>query len=208
MIRIVLADDHPLYCDGVAAALTAREDFDLVAVAGDGRSALSLIREHRPDVAVLDLNMPELSGLEVVTAIEREGLGTRTLILSASSETPVIVHAVALGVAGYLLKDVSRGEICDAVAAVASGQVVLSPEAQVAVASGLRAPRAPRQLITDREREILQLTADGMSAAAVGAALHLSPATVKTHLRRVYEKLGVSERAAAVAVAMRMRILD
>lgn len=207
-LRILLADDHPVYCDGLSEAVSARDELELVAVATDGGQAISLVREHLPDVAVLDVKMPDMSGLDVAAAILREGLPTRTLLLSAFDDEEIIVRAVSLGVGGYMLKDASRVAICDAMVAVAEGRVILAPEAQAAVAMGLRARRAPPMIITAREREILQLTADGMSAAAVGKALFLSPATVKTHLRRIYEKLGVSERAAAVAVAMRMGILE
>jgi len=207
-IRVLLADDHPVYCDGLSEAIAGRDDLELVGIAADGRQAISLVRTHLPDVAVLDVKMPHLSGLDAAAAIIREGLPTRILLLSAFDDEQLIVRAVSLGVSGYMLKDASRVAICDAIVSVAEGGVILAPEAQSAVVTGLRARQAPEMVVTAREREILQLTADGMSAAAVGEALFLSPATVKTHLRRIYEKLGVSERAAAVAVAMRLGILE
>jgi two-component system, NarL family, nitrate/nitrite response regulator NarL len=208
-IRVVIADDHPVYCDGLAEAVAARAGLDLVGTARDGRAALEMVRELVPDVAVLDVKMPHASGLDVAIAIARDGLATRTLLLSAVDDPKVIVDAVAAGVGGYVIKDASRGDICDAIVAVAEGRVVLAPEAQTAVAAGLRAHgEAGHGRLTDREREILQMTAEGLSAARIGDALFLSPATVKTHLRSIYEKLGVSERAAAVAVAMRRGIVE
>jgi two-component system, NarL family, nitrate/nitrite response regulator NarL len=120
----------------------------------------------------------------------------------------VIVDAIAAGVGGYVLKDASREAICDAIVAVAAGQVVLAPDAQTAVAAGLRTQDGRGVRLSDRERQILQMTAEGLSAARIGEALYLSPATIKTHLRSIYEKLGVSERAAAVAVAMRRGLVE
>ena len=205
--RVILADDHPVYRDGLAQAIAGRDDLEVVAEASDGRAAIAAIREHRPEVAVLDVKMPGLTGIEVAAEIAREEIPTGVLLLSATDDPAAIVEAVATGVSGYLLKDASRQVICDAIADVAAGRVVLSPEAQAAVAGGLRAQRRT-EVISERERQILQLTAEGMSSARVGEVLHLSPATVKTHLRSIYEKLGVSERAAAVAVAMRMGLLE
>jgi two-component system nitrate/nitrite response regulator NarL len=209
MVRVLVADDHPVYREGVARAVSERAGLDLVAVAADGREAMTGIREMTPDVAVLDVRMPGLSGIEIVAEIGRERLPTRVLLLSAQSDEQLIFDGVSAGASGYLLKDSDRSDICAAVEAIAAGRAVLAPEAQTALAQGVRLRGAARgPAISEREREVLALTADGLSAPQIGARLHLSPATVKSHLQSVYEKLGVSDRAAAVATAIRLGVLE
>lgn len=208
-VRVLVADDHPVFRDGLARAIADHPALELVGVADDGRAAMTLIRELGPHVAVLDVKMPGLTGPEVVAEITRERLPTKALLLSALADERVIFDAVANGVDGYLLKDADRETICAAIEAVAGGRTVLAPEAQTALARGVRARESSRgPAISPREREVLKLTADGLSAARIGETLHLSPATVKSHLHSVYEKLGVSERAAAVAVAMRLGLME
>ncbi|HET6691359.1 MAG TPA: response regulator transcription factor [Miltoncostaeaceae bacterium] len=193
----------------MARAISERAGLDLVAVAADGREAMTGIREMTPDVAVLDVRMPGLSGIEIVAEIGRERLPTRVLLLSAQSDEQLIFDGVSAGASGYLLKDSDRSDICAAVEAIAAGRAVLAPEAQTALAQGVRLRGAARgPAISEREREVLALTADGLSAPQIGARLHLSPATVKSHLQSVYEKLGVSDRAAAVATAIRLGVLE
>ncbi|HTI34571.1 MAG TPA: response regulator transcription factor [Miltoncostaea sp.] len=209
MVRVLVADDHPVYREGVARAISDRAGLELVGVAADGREAMAGIRELTPDVAVLDVRMPGLSGIDVVAEIARERLPTRVLLLSAQSDEQLIFDGVSVGASGYLLKDSDRSDICAAVEAIAAGRAVLAPEAQTALAQGVRIRGAAQgPAISDREREVLALTADGLSAPQIGARLHLSPATVKSHLQNVYEKLGVSDRAAAVATAIRLGLLE
>jgi two-component system nitrate/nitrite response regulator NarL len=207
---VVIADDHPLYREALAGAISRRPDLELVGEAADGRTALELIRRHAPDVAVLDMRMPDLRGLEVVAALTRDGSPTRVLMLSAALESSVVYAAVAAGAAGYWSKDGERDAICDAIAAVARGEKVLDPSLQAGVFTEIhsREVNADRPVLTDREGEILALIAAGMSAPAIGEQLFLSTATVKTHLAHLYEKLGVSDRAAAVAEAMRRGLLE
>lgn len=208
-VRVFLADDHPIFREGLARAIGENPGMEVVGTASQGRAAIETIRSLRPDVAVLDVRMPGLTGVEVTEAIAREALPTRVLLLSALADDAMVLQAVASGAAGYLLKDASRADICAAIAAVADGRAVLSPTAQTALASGVRRRFGEgRPVITDREREVLRLTAEGMSASQIGGALHVSPATVKAHLSSVYEKLGVSERAAAVATAIRLGLLE
>ncbi|HTI34407.1 MAG TPA: response regulator transcription factor [Miltoncostaea sp.] len=209
MVRVLVADDHPVYREGVARAITDRAGLELVGVAADGREAMARIRELTPDVAVLDVRMPGLSGIDVVAEIARERIPTRVLLLSAQSDEQLIFDGVSVGASGYLLKDSDRSDICAAVEAIAAGRAVLAPEAQTALAQGVRLRGAAQgPAISEREREVLALTADGLSAPQIGARLHLSPATVKSHLQNVYEKLGVSDRAAAVATAIRLGLLE
>ncbi|MDP9344590.1 MAG: response regulator transcription factor [Actinomycetota bacterium] len=206
---VLVADDHPLYRAAVARAVGARADLELVGVAEDGEEALAIIRDRRPAVAVLDVQMPALDGVGVLEAIGRDGLGTRVVLLSADLAGETVYAAVAGGVGAYLSKASTGERICEVVAAVARGEVVLPAEVQAGLAAQIQArdgPAAP--VLTAREGEVLALIADGLSAPAIGARLHLSTATIKTHLHTLYEKLGVSDRAAAVAEAMRRGMLD
>lgn len=208
-VRVIVADDHPLYRESVVRAVKERPEFELVAEVSDGREALAEIRRLQPDVAVLDLKMPELDALQVLNAVQRDGLVTRVVLLSAFLEGALVFQAVASGAAAYLSKDADRRHVCDAIAAVARGETVLDAEAQAGIAGEVRVRgRTERPALTPREREILVHVAEGRGAPEIGKLLHLSPATVKGHLQSIYEKLGVSERAAAVAEAMRRGLLE
>jgi two-component system nitrate/nitrite response regulator NarL len=208
-IRIILADDHPLYLEGVARAVKERPEFELVGTASSGREALDLVREHTPDVAVLDINIPDLSGIAILHAIVRDDLPTRVVLLSADGGSAKVLEAVREGAAGYLTKEASRRDICDAISAVARGQTVLSPQTQAGLASAVRELDAPAASpLSSREREVLLLIAEGVSGPDIAKRLHLSPSTIKSHTQTLYEKLGVSERAAAVAEAMRQGLLE
>ena len=146
----------------------------------------------------------------MLEAVKRDRLGTRVILLSAHVGSEVVYQAVAAGASGYLSKEAEAGQICDAVVAVARGETVLAPQIQAALAGEIQrhADLRERPALSEREREVLVRIADGLSAPEIGAQLHLSPATVKTHLQSLYDKLGVSERAAAVAEAMRRGLLE
>jgi two-component system nitrate/nitrite response regulator NarL len=208
-VRVLAADGEPLYRDAVARAISSRPELELVYSAGDGREALDAIGAARPDVAVIGGTLGGLTGEQVLNAVAREGLDTRVVMIAARPEPGRVYAALAHGAAAYLTKDTDARELCDAITAVARGGTVLSSELQAGVAGEirLRAPRAGPVMST-RERETLTLIAEGLSAPEIGRVLHLSTATVKTHLRHIYEKLGVSERAAAVAEAMRRGLLE
>jgi two-component system nitrate/nitrite response regulator NarL len=208
-VSVYIGEDHPIYLEGLVRALRQRPEFDVVGTSQDGREALSEIRALNPDVAILDESMPGLLGNDVLQAISRDGLPTRVMMLSASLDSAVVFRAVANGVRAYLTKDSDRATICDAVAAVARGQTVLAPEVQAGLADQVRRREHDgRPSLSPREQEILQRAANGRSAPDIARELHISTATVKTHLRNLYEKLGVSERAAAVAEAMRRGLLE
>ncbi len=208
-VSVYVGEDHPIYLEGLVRALAQRPDLDVVGSAGHGRLVLDEIRTLRPDVAVLDENMPGLLGNDVLQAISRDGLPTRVVMLSASVDSAVVFRAVANGVRAYLTKDSDRSAICDAVAAVARGQTVLAPEAQAGLAEEVRTRQSEqRPTLSRREREVLERAATGLSAPEIARELSISTATVKTHLRNLYDKLGVSERAAAVAEAMRRGLLE
>lgn len=190
-------------------AIRERPELELVASAGDGRAALDAIGAARPDVAIVGGTLDGLSGEQVLNAVARDGLGTRVVMIAARPEPEEVYTALADGAAGYLTKDADARELCDAITAVARGGTVLAPELQGGVAQEIRI-RTPRErpLMTDRERQTLRLIAEGLTAPAIADSLHLSTATVKTHLQHIYAKLGVSERAAAVAEAMRRGLLE
>jgi two-component system nitrate/nitrite response regulator NarL len=208
-VRVLAADGQPLYRDAVARAIRERPELELVAQAGDGREALDAIGAEEPDVAVIDRTLSGLSGDQVLNAVARDGLRTRVVMIAARPDSREVYAALAEGAAGYLTKEADARELCDAITAVARGRTVLAPELQAGVAGEIRL-RAPheRPVMSARESETLTLIAEGLSAPEIGRTLHLSTATVKTHLQHIYEKLGVSERAAAVAEAMRRGLLE
>jgi two-component system nitrate/nitrite response regulator NarL len=208
-ISVYVADDHPIYREGLVGAIKARPDLELVGEAENGRDALAEIRELRPDVAVLDLAMPELSGFDVLNAIQRDEVPTRVVVLSASAESESVFRAIAEGAVAYVPKDSGRNEVCDAIVAASRGEVVLSAAVHGDLASEIRnRGRTERPTLTAREQDVLRLTAEGLSAPEIGFRLHIAAATVKTHMGSAYEKLGVSDRAAAVAEAMRQGLLE
>jgi two-component system nitrate/nitrite response regulator NarL len=198
-VRVYVADDHPVFRDGVVLALDRRPDFEVVGEADDGRTALDEIRVLAPDVALLDVKMPGLDGHAVLRAIRRDDLPTRVVLLSAMVLAPDQRAGVAAGALAYLSKELDRDAICEAVAAAGRGERL-----QLDVAE----PISERPLLSPRELEVLRLTAGGQSAPAIGRELHLSRETVKTHLKNLYEKLGVSDRAAAVAEGMRRGLVE
>jgi two-component system nitrate/nitrite response regulator NarL len=206
---VLVADDHPLYRNGLLEAIGKRSPLELVGEAETGREALEKIRKLRPDVAVLDMKMPGLDGIEVLRAVRGEELETKILFLSAYLESATVYEAVEAGARGYISKDSDAETVCDAIAAVARGETIMGSDTAGVIAEEIRV-RAPteRGTLSQREREILLLTADGHSAAVIAGKLYLSPATVKTHLQRIYQKLGVSDRAAAVAEAMRRGLFE
>jgi two-component system, NarL family, nitrate/nitrite response regulator NarL len=205
---VLIVDNHPVYRDGLARALKARTDLELVAEAEGGRKALALISELHPEVAAVDMRMPGVDGLQVLAACSRDFPETRVLILSAHLDGDIAYRALAEGAAGFISKDSARDAICDAIATVAHGGIALCAEVEVDLASEIRKrTRVERGSLTEREIEVLGLVAAGGSAAEIGGQLHLSPTTVKSHLRNLYAKLGVSDRAAAVAEAMRRGLL-
>jgi len=207
---VLIADDHPLFREAIARVIAGREDLELVAEAADGRAALEKIRELEPDVAVIDVRMPELDGSDVLLALREEGLKTNVVFLSAFLDSKTVYDAVAAGANAYLSKEAETDEIVTAILAAARGETILGPEVQTGLAEQIRfrEENESRPRLSDREHEVLQLIAEGLSAPEIGERIHLSTATVKTHLQHLYEKLGVSERAAAVAEGMRRGLVE
>ena len=209
-VTVLVADDHPLFREGLARAVRERPGLELVGEVGDGRAALDGIRELSPAVAVVDLRLPGLDGVEIANAVARDALPTRVLVLSAFTEPRLIYEAMAAGAAGYYSKDADREAVLDAVAALARGESRVEPRLQNALFGELheRARDTEAPVLSPRERQILTLMAEGASAPAIGKQLYLAAATVKSHQARIYGKLGVSDRAAAVAEAMRRGLLE
>jgi two-component system nitrate/nitrite response regulator NarL len=208
-IRVLTGDAQPLFRDAVARTIRQGATLELVGEVADGRAALDAIVALRPDVAVLDLPLPTLDGDRVLRAVTRDGLPTRILFLCAGASPDRAYRALEDGAAGLLTKHASAEQLCEAIRAAARGETVLSREVMSGVAHEIRLRAgAGRVRLTERERAILRQIADGHSLPAIARALHLAPATVKTHVAHVYEKLGVGERAAAVAEAMRRGLLE
>jgi len=208
-VRVLVADDHPLYRKALVDAVKSRPGLELVADVAEGLEALELIRDLRPEVALLDVQMPGLDGLAVLNAVTREELPTRVLLVTAHVDPATAFKAVGAGAAGCLLKDADGDTLTDAIAAVARGETVLAPEVQAGIAREIRGRSVQERLVLSvREHEIRMLTAAGLSAPEVADRLVLSPATVRTHLQHLYDKLEVSDRAAAVAEAMRRGIIE
>jgi two-component system nitrate/nitrite response regulator NarL len=206
MTTVLVADDHPIYLDGICAAIVAASDLELVDRCEDGATALAKIVEQAPDVAVLDLKMPRLDTLDIVRRLSGERAGTRVLVLSAYTDGATVWELLEAGALGYLAKDEPRERVCEAIRVVARGDTALGQSAQTQIAQELRR-RGGSSPLTDREAEILGLLADGRSAPDIARELILGTSTVKTHLRNIYAKLDVDDRAAAVAEAMRRGLL-
>ncbi|MEU8520832.1 response regulator transcription factor [Streptomyces sp. NBC_01216] len=209
-VRVIVADDHPIYREGVVRALTQSGQAEVVAEAEDGAQALEHIRKHRPDVAVVDQRLPRLDGIAVLHAVVRDGLPVRVIILSAYTDDGLVFRAIEEGAAGYLAKDATRNEIIDAVMRVARGGTALPEDLTTGLMEQvrLRAGGNDRVLLSERELQVLRAFTEGKSIPQIAEELFLAPSTVKTHTQRLYEKLEVGDRAAAVAEAMRRGLLE
>ena len=205
----VVVDDHAFFRDGLSRGLIASGLITVVGEAEDGPSALELIRAEQPDVAVVDYQMPVLDGLAVVHAIVRDRLRTRVLLLSAVTDPAVVFQALEKGAAGYLGKEARRSQIVDAVLSVAAGKTVVPAELAAGLAGEIRLrSQNAAPILSEREQQVLNAFSRGLSIPQTAAELFVAPSTVKTHTQRLYEKLGVSDRAAAVAEAMRRGLLE
>ncbi|MEU5265007.1 response regulator transcription factor [Amycolatopsis sp. NPDC021455] len=205
MIRVMLVDDHPVVREGLRGMLEAEADLTVVGEAGSGDEAVALDRVAEPDVVLMDLRMPGLDGVGATKRILRDRPGRRIVVLTTYETDADILRAVEAGASGYLLKDASRTELANAIRAAARGETVLAPSVAGKLVNRVRNPEP--QPLSAREVEVLRLVAKGSTNADIGRALHISEATVKTHLLRVFGKLGVSDRTAAVTTAMARNLL-
>jgi two-component system nitrate/nitrite response regulator NarL len=205
---VVVADDHPLYRAALEDAIEAGAGLRLVAVASHGGEALAAIREHRPDVAVLDVRMPELDGQAVVRRLRALELDTRVLFISEYHDGELVLDSLGCGAAGYLAKSATAEEICVAVRQVAAGECVLPANVGNGLVSAIRDRTHASVQLSEREQTVLQLIAEGNTARQIARRLHLAVPTVKTHTKNLYAKLGVGDRGAAVAEAMRRGLVE
>ncbi|MGY1618141.1 response regulator [Geodermatophilus sp. SYSU D00691] len=201
-VRVLLADDHPMFREGLRAMLHGRTPFDVVAVAGTGEEAIAAAERAQPDVAVVDLRMPDGDGVVATSGIRRVSPRTRVLVLTSFDGEREVSDALAAGAHGYVLKSASPEEIADAVTAVASGTSVLSDAVLAEVARRSARPRSrPFPELTDREFDVLEGLARGLATEAIARRLGLSAKTVRNNLSNVLVKLGARDRAAAVVLA-------
>lgn len=205
-LRVVLADDHVMVRQGIRQFLEEEGEITVVAEAADGEETLRLVARHRPDVVVLDIQMPGMSGMEVAREIRARFPDVRILVLTAYDDDPYILALLRAGADGYILKSAEAEDLVRAVQAVAAGQSALSPEVARKVVQHMTSePRAsgPSEALTEREVAVLRLTAQGLSNKEIGRRLGISARTVQGHLANIYGKLGVNSRTAAVVEGQR-----
>jgi DNA-binding NarL/FixJ family response regulator len=205
MIRVMLVDDHPVVREGLRGMLEAEPDLTVVSEAGSGEEAVAVARTVEADVILMDLRMRDLDGVGATEQILAEHPERKVVVLTTYETDADILRAVEAGAAGYLLKDASRADLANAIRAAARGETVLAPSVAGKLVDRVRRP-VPHTL-SAREVEVLASVAKGLTNADIGRALHISEATVKTHLLRAFGKLGVSDRTAAVTTAMSLGLL-
>ena len=198
-ITLLIVDDHFVVRDGLTGMFVADPGFEVIGQAGDGAEAVRQARALCPDVILMDLRMPGTDGVAAITELARLALPSRILVLTTYDTDAYVLPAIAAGATGYLLKDAPRDELLRAIRATAAGEAVLSPAVAARLMNQVRTPEA--DVLSKRELDVLRLVAAGTTNRQAGARLFISEATVKTHLLNIYAKLGVSDRAAAVATA-------
>lgn len=200
MVSLLIVDDHPVVRDGLRSMFSADPRFDVLGEAADGAQAVAAAERFRPDVILMDLRMPGTDGIAAIRELAERGVTARVLVLTTYDTDSDILPAIEAGATGYLLKDTPKDELFRAVEAAATGQATLSPVVATRLMGQIRQP-APGPLLSARELEVLDLVALGSNNREAAKKLFISEATVKTHLLHIYAKLGVNDRAAAVAAA-------
>jgi DNA-binding NarL/FixJ family response regulator len=206
-ITLIVVDDHPVVRDGLRGMFDSAPDFEVLGEASNGVEAVELASRLDPDVVLMDLRMPGGGGVDAIAELARRGARSKVLVLTTYDTDSDTLPAIEAGATGYLLKDAPREDLFTAVRAAADGRTVLSPAVASRLVSRVRAPSATRTSLSAREREVLVLVAKGTANREIARTLFISEATVKTHLTHLYAKLGVNDRAAAVAAAYDRGIL-
>lgn len=204
-LRVVIADDHPLMLTGISVRLSVEEDIDVVASATTCAELLEAVVEHAPDIVLADISMPDGSVLDLLGELRTSAPEARILLLSATDDPGAVSLALHRGAAGFLSKETDSDRIATHLRELAAGHTVLDARSAAAIAAQLRQPDG--EALSARELEVLRLVAEGMSNPEIGRRLFVAASTVKTHLERAYAKLGVNDRAAAVAKAKDRRII-
>jgi two-component system, NarL family, response regulator len=202
-IRVLIADDHSIVRQGLATIIDRDPEMTVVAQAEDGQQAIALFREHQPDVTLMDLRMPQMFGVEAITAICSEFKQARIMVLTTYDGDEDIYRGLQAGAQGYLLKDAKPNELLNAIRTIHSGQKYVPPEVGAKLVQRMSNPK-----LSDRELDVLRLMAQGMSNQEIGAALNVGESTVKSHVNRILSKLGVSDRTQAVIVAIKRGIVS
>lgn len=218
--KIVIIDDHQLFREGVKRILDFEPSFEVVAEGDDGEEALAIVDAHKPDVVIMDINMPNMNGVEATKQLIEANAETKVIILSIHDDENYVTHALKTGASGYLLKEMDADTLIEAVKVVADGGSYLHPKVthnlvnefrRLATTSGQSAPaqylqpeiRRPLHILTRRECEVLQMLADGKSNRGIGEALFISEKTVKNHVSNILQKMNVNDRTQAVVVAIK-----
>jgi NarL family two-component system response regulator LiaR len=202
-IRVVVVDDHMLVRSGLEAVLAIFDDIHLVAQAESGAEAVAVCRRERPDVVLMDLMMPDMNGVEATQEVLRSCPGTHVVALTSFTDEGLVEETLRAGAIGYLMKDVSADQLADAIRAAHAGRSTLAPEAADVLVRAVAAPRDVGDTLSQREREVLRLMAEGLTNADIAARLVIGVSTVKTHVSSVIAKLGCSTRTEACALAIR-----
>lgn len=212
-VKILIVDDHLVVREGLKLIIETNQKYEVVAEASDGLEAVRLVETHKPDIILLDLNMPEMGGLDTMTVLKAKGLEIPIIILTTYNEDEMMIRGLALGAKGYLLKDTGREMIFRSIDAAIRGETLLLPEITDKVFANKTPVKAEKSSsgktsLTDKELTVLQAIARGSRSKEIGLDMGISERTVKAHLTNIYNKLGVDSRAQAVAVAMELGILE
>ncbi len=207
MIRVLVVDDHPIVRSGIVGLIALDAAIEVIGEASDGAEAVELAKRLHPDVVLMDLRMPGVSGTEATARIAEEVQGVRVLVLTTYETDDDILGAIEAGASGYLLKAAPQEEIVAGIRSVAEGHTVLAPTIAATLVSRMRRGPVDRPQLSPRELEVLRLVAVGRSNPEIARELFIGEATVKTHLLHVFEKLGVSDRTRAVTLALELGLL-
>ena len=208
-LRIVVADDHTLVRAGLVTLMSRMPDVEIAGEVADGRAALKMVKELQPDIAILDISMPELNGLDAAEKLRHESPKTKVIILSMHANEEYVAQALKAGAAGYLLKDAATTELDMAIRVVAQGQFYLSPSiSRQVVDTYLHGGPTGLDLLSPRQREILQLIAEGKSTREIAETLHLSVKTIETHRAQLMERLDIHDVAGLIKYALRKGLIS